>query len=99
MGALARPAACKLATPHSPTHHTHTSIPTRELFGALDRVEGMLGGSRYLLGDSLTEADVRLFMTLIRFDEVSLKRGDSTRATQLYLRELSRGGAAGSSSS
>ena len=32
----------------------------------------MLAGARYLLGDTLTEADVRLFMTLIRFDHVSL---------------------------
>lgn len=32
----------------------------------------MLAGGRYLLGDTLTEADVRLFMTLIRFDHVSL---------------------------
>jgi glutathione S-transferase len=42
----------------------------RELFAALDRCEEMLGRSRYLLGGSITEADVRLFMTLIRFDEV-----------------------------
>ncbi|PSC67156.1 Glutathionyl-hydroquinone reductase [Micractinium conductrix] len=41
-----------------------------ELFAALDRVEGILGQQRYLAGDVLTEADIRLFMTLIRFDEV-----------------------------
>ncbi|KXZ42325.1 hypothetical protein GPECTOR_161g124 [Gonium pectorale] len=41
-----------------------------ELFGSLDRVEGILSRQRYLAGDSLTEADVRLFQTLIRFDEV-----------------------------
>jgi glutathionyl-hydroquinone reductase len=46
------------------------ALPFRELFAALDRCEEMLGRSRYLLGDSITEADVRLFMTLIRFDEV-----------------------------
>jgi glutathionyl-hydroquinone reductase len=43
----------------------------RELFDALDRCESILGSSRYLLGDRLTEADVRLFMTLVRFDHVS----------------------------
>jgi glutathione S-transferase len=42
-----------------------------ELFAALDRCEAMLGSSRYLVGNTLTEADVRLFMTLIRFDHVS----------------------------
>lgn len=42
----------------------------RELFGALDKVEGILSKSRYLTGNRLTEADVRLFMTLIRFDEI-----------------------------
>lgn len=41
-----------------------------ELFDALDRVERILSTSRYLCGDVFTEADVRLFMTLIRFDEV-----------------------------
>jgi len=38
------------------------------LFAALDRVEAILERSRYLCGDQLTEADVRLFTTLVRFD-------------------------------
>jgi hypothetical protein len=42
----------------------------RELFGALDRCEDILSRQRYMCGPSLTEADVRLFQTLIRFDEV-----------------------------
>jgi len=41
-----------------------------ELFAALDRVESMLGEQRYLVGDQITEADWRLFTTLIRFDAV-----------------------------
>mmetsp|Transcript_32428 Transcript_32428/g.54225 ORF Transcript_32428/g.54225 Transcript_32428/m.54225 type:complete len:347 (-) Transcript_32428:1008-2048(-) len=41
-----------------------------ELYKALDRVEEILSKSRYLIGNTLTEADIRLFMTLIRFDEV-----------------------------
>ncbi|KAL6591486.1 hypothetical protein ACP70R_049989 [Stipagrostis hirtigluma subsp. patula] len=41
-----------------------------ELFGALDRLEAHLAGSRYLCGDRLTLADVCLFTTLIRFDAV-----------------------------
>lgn len=41
-----------------------------ELNSALDRVEAILDKSRFLTGDRLTEADIFLFMTLIRFDEV-----------------------------
>uniref|UniRef100_A0A7S1UL66 GST C-terminal domain-containing protein n=2 Tax=Phaeomonas parva TaxID=124430 RepID=A0A7S1UL66_9STRA len=41
-----------------------------ELFGSLDRVEDILSRQRYIAGDQLTEADIRLFMTLVRFDEV-----------------------------
>lgn len=41
-----------------------------ELFDALDRVEEILQGQRFLCGDVLTEADIRLFPTLIRFDAV-----------------------------
>ena len=41
-----------------------------ELFSALDRVEAILSNSRYLAGQNLTEADVRLFTTLVRFDAV-----------------------------
>jgi putative glutathione S-transferase len=40
------------------------------LFQALDRVEAILSKSTFLCGDHLTEADVRLFTTLIRFDPV-----------------------------
>jgi len=40
------------------------------LFAALDEIEGTLATSRYLLGDEITEADVRLFTTLVRFDTV-----------------------------
>jgi len=40
------------------------------LFDSLDRLEKILAGSRYLTGNDLTEADVRLFTTLVRFDAV-----------------------------
>ncbi len=40
-----------------------------EIFAMLDELEARLGDGRsYLLGDSFTEADIRLFVTLIRFD-------------------------------
>ena len=41
-----------------------------ELFDALDTLESRLGDHRYLIGDTLTEADWRLFTTLVRFDPV-----------------------------
>jgi len=41
-----------------------------KLYLALDRVEDILSKNRYLVGDQLTEADIRLFQTLVRFDEV-----------------------------
>jgi len=44
------------------------SQAVRILFAALDRAEAILERSRYLCGDQLTEADVRLFTTLVRFD-------------------------------
>ncbi|CAI5530668.1 unnamed protein product, partial [Closterium sp. Naga37s-1] len=39
------------------------------LFSALDRCEDILSKQRYLAGDAVTEADIRLFVDLIRFDE------------------------------
>lgn len=41
-----------------------------ELFNALDKCEEILSNQRYLCGHVLTESDIRLFVTLIRFDEV-----------------------------
>lgn len=41
-----------------------------ELFATLDWLEQRLQGQRYLVGDTITEADWRLFTTLIRFDAV-----------------------------
>ncbi|WP_328528533.1 glutathione S-transferase C-terminal domain-containing protein [Nocardioides sp. NBC_00368] len=40
------------------------------LFAALDWLEERLSGQRYLVGDQLTESDIRLFTTLARFDAV-----------------------------
>ena len=41
-----------------------------KLFATLDELEERLAGRRYLLGDAITEADVRLWVTLARFDAV-----------------------------
>lgn len=48
---------------------------TNNVFDHLDKVEGILkkqadNNSKYLVGDTLTEADVRLYTTLIRFDPI-----------------------------
>jgi putative glutathione S-transferase len=40
----------------------------RGVFKTLDKLEARLSDNRYLCGDRLTEADVRLFPTMIRFD-------------------------------
>ena len=40
------------------------------LFDTLDWLEDRLARSRFLCGDTLTEADIRLFTTLVRFDSV-----------------------------
>tara|TARA_B100001123_G_scaffold257101_1_gene286639 strand:+ start:1297 stop:2244 length:948 start_codon:yes stop_codon:yes gene_type:complete len=41
-----------------------------ELFDSLDWLEETLAAQRYLVGNTLTEADWRLFVTLVRFDAV-----------------------------
>ncbi|KAM1107744.1 hypothetical protein EV1_004434 [Malus domestica] len=42
----------------------------KQLYEALDKCEEILSKQRYLCGNTLSEADIRLFVTLIRFDEV-----------------------------
>ncbi len=65
------------------------------LFDALDWLERCLGQRRYLLGERLTEADWRLFTTLLRFDAVyhghfkcNLQRIADYPNLSGYLREL-----------
>jgi putative glutathione S-transferase len=45
-------------------------ISFRKLFAAFDTLEQRLDRQRYLVGDRFTEADLRLFPTLVRFDAV-----------------------------
>lgn len=66
-----------------------------ELFAALDRLEERLGRQRHLVGDRLSEADWRLFTTLVRFDAVyvghfkcNLRRIADMPNLQRYLRAL-----------
>ncbi|MFB7173504.1 glutathione S-transferase family protein [Streptomyces sp. NPDC056254] len=51
------------------SQEAYTSAYER-LFARLDRLAERLAASRYLVGDTITEADVRLFTTLVRFDAV-----------------------------
>ena len=66
-----------------------------DLFQTLDFLDDLLGSQRYLTGDRITEADWRLFPTLIRFDAVyvthfkcNLRRIDDYANLSNYLREL-----------
>ena len=67
----------------------------RTLFEALDTVEERLSRHRYLVGERLTEADWRLFTTLLRFDPVyvghfkcNLRRIADYPNLSNYLRDL-----------
>jgi putative glutathione S-transferase len=42
----------------------------RRVFAKLDELSDRLSTQRYLVGDTITEADIRLFTTLVRFDAV-----------------------------
>ena len=65
------------------------------LFDALDELDARLATRRYLMGSSITEADWRLFPTLLRFDPVyvghfkcNLRRVIDYPQLSGYLREL-----------
>ncbi len=67
----------------------------QDLFNALDWVETLLDERRYLIGDRITEADWRLFTTLVRFDPVyhghfkcNIRRIEDYPNMAGYLREL-----------
>jgi putative glutathione S-transferase len=66
-----------------------------DVFKMLDRLEALLGERRYLAGEYLTEADIRLFTTLIRFDAVyyghfkcNLRRIEDYHNLSNWLREI-----------
>ncbi|CAG9313196.1 unnamed protein product [Blepharisma stoltei] len=65
------------------------------LFEALDRAEAILERQRYLLGDQITIADWRLYVTLVRFDAVhyglmkcNLRTLESYENLSNFVREL-----------
>ncbi len=65
------------------------------MFDALDWLEQRLSKQRYLTGEAITEADWRLFTTLLRFDAVyyghfktNLRRIEEYQNLSGYLRDL-----------
>ena len=67
----------------------------QELFGTLDEIDRVLEKQRYLCGDRLTLADIRLFTTLFRFDaayyglfKCNLRRIQDYSHLGGYLRDL-----------
>jgi putative glutathione S-transferase len=52
------------------TQQAHYDHAVTALFETLDMLDARLGGRAWLVGDALTEADIRLFTTLVRFDAV-----------------------------
>ena len=66
-----------------------------DVFSALDDLDSRLNGGRFLFGEQLTETDIRLFVTLIRFDlayhglfKCNRKRITDYPYISRYLREL-----------
>lgn len=77
------------------TSQTAYNEAVTELFAALDDIELRLSEQAYLVGESITEADWRLFTTLVRFDAVyvghfkcNLKRIADYPAISGYLKAL-----------
>lgn len=73
-------------------HYDHA---VTALFATLERVEARLATQRYIAGDRITEADWRLFVTLIRFDvayygafKCNIRRIEDFPHLANYLREL-----------
>jgi glutathionyl-hydroquinone reductase len=59
------------------------------VFSALDKCEEILSKQRYIAGDRFTEADIRLFVTLIRYETEPHSSGTRQR------RETEGGGGEG----
>ena len=68
---------------------------SKELFATLDEIDRVLAHKRYLCGDRITLADIRLFTTLFRFDVVyyglfkcNLRRIADYQNLSSYLKDL-----------
>lgn len=56
------------------TQEAYDSVSDR-VFGALDRFEERLASRRFLLGDRITDSDLLLYVSLVRFDTVTVPLG------------------------
>jgi putative glutathione S-transferase len=74
---------CGFATKQEPY-----DIAFRSLFDALEHYDEVLGSRRFLLGDKLTEADIRFVMTLVRFDEVYVVHFKCNKKPIRYFKNL-----------
>lgn len=78
---------CRFTVSEINMHVGYLTVHVLFLFCCLPQAEGILSKSRYLAGSQLTEADIRLFVTLIRFDMVYVghfKVSISLRITEPY---------------
>ncbi|GAM21278.1 hypothetical protein SAMD00019534_044530 [Acytostelium subglobosum LB1] len=71
------------------------NVAFEKLFSALEKLEERLSKSRWLVGKQMTEADIRLFTTLVRFDPVYFGHFKTNKrmikdypALSNYLREI-----------
>lgn len=78
-----------------PVYRCIMPLEFRALFSTLDLIEQRLKQQRYLIGEQITEADWRLFTTLIRFDSVyyghfktNLKQIEDYPNLSNYVRDL-----------
>jgi putative glutathione S-transferase len=72
------PSKCGLAKTQEAYHKAVSN-----LFNSLDRIEAHLSsqnGGPYYLGEQITEADVRLYVTIVRFDTVYVSLFKTNRA-------------------
>jgi putative glutathione S-transferase len=81
---------CGIAT--SPAAHYKAIADLTEAF---DMVNGILEAQRFMAGDKLTLSDIRLFVTLLRFDEVyvvyfktNTRSVEHTESIMNYCREI-----------
>lgn len=62
---------CRISQSFSLNHDLVWGLQAfKDVFDTLDKADAILDKQRYVVGNQLTEADIRFFVTLIRFDEV-----------------------------
>ena len=56
------------AVNHGVTEAVRDPAARADLLSAFDRLDGLFADHEYLIGDQITEADIRLWVTLVRYD-------------------------------